>query len=592
MWAAGAGRRAPFVRRRMSDRNRRPPPPAPVQPLEPRRLFDSAFPNVNISRLPGNHAEGAIAADPSNPSRLFAASNAPGVGLTTAASTDGGVTWTSDTRFRADAPGLPAACCDPSAAFDAFGNLFLTYAHEKGTGVEVVLSTNGGRDWASVASFDGELDQPTVTTGAGSVWVTFRRGSAVAAAGAAVAGPGAVDAAGFARVETLRGSGRGNFGDVAVGHAGQVAVAYQQGARLAVHVDPDGVGPARFGRRVVATTTRVGGFDRIPAQTPRGIDAEAALAFDRSPASGFAGRLYLLYTEETPDGSDNTDLLLRYSPDNGATWGVPARVNSDPGLGSQFLPRMAVDDATGELGFSWYDTRQDPGPADTNNVAGDDVHFYAARARPAADGVLIGGDAQVSQGASNAEASQNAIDLGDYTGLAFLRGTLHPMWADNSNATGDNPDGRLGPFDQYTARVPAVSLPEPAVLSPGGLPGTAQPLLLPARGPKSLGGRSDYRFRVRYLSPGGVEPAGTGAPDVLVTGPAGYAATATVLTSRVGRGGVRTVTYSAAAPGGRWTAAQNGTYTLAVLPGQVPDAAGNLRPAGVVGSFVVRTGLT
>src|SRR6476660_2056311 len=126
----------------------RPPAtrPASLEGLEPRRLFDSAFPNINVSRLAGNHAEGTITVDPSNNLHLLAASNAPGVGLFTASSTDGGVTWTGQTVFQNDpaagTAGLPAACCDPSAAFDRFGNLFLTYAHDSGEGVEVALSAD------------------------------------------------------------------------------------------------------------------------------------------------------------------------------------------------------------------------------------------------------------------------------------------------------------------------------------------------------------------------------------------------------------------------------------------------------------------
>src|SRR5581483_5244582 len=140
-------------------------------------------------------------------------------------------------------------------------------------------------------------------------------------------------------------------------------------------------------------------------------------------------------TDENPDGSDNADILLRYSDTNGVTWSAPARVNSDSSLSSQFLPRMAVDESTGELGFAWYDTRNDPGAADTNGKPNDDAEFFAARARPAADGMLLGNEAQVSAGASNADAAANGIDLGDYTGLAFLNGTVHPLWADNSNST-------------------------------------------------------------------------------------------------------------------------------------------------------------
>src|SRR3954453_2746709 len=107
------------------------------EPLEPRRLFASSFTNINVSATAGNHAEGTIVVDPTDPSHLFTASNAPGVGLLAAVSSNGGATWTR--RPMADdavdssglaADGLAPACCDPSAAFDRFGNLYLTYAHD------------------------------------------------------------------------------------------------------------------------------------------------------------------------------------------------------------------------------------------------------------------------------------------------------------------------------------------------------------------------------------------------------------------------------------------------------------------------------
>ena len=202
------------------------------EPLEPRTLFDSAFPNVNVSRTSGNQAEGTIAVDPSNPSRLFAASNAPGVGLFASTSSDGGVTWTGrivlENDPTLDSPGPPAACCDPSAAFDRFGNLFLAYAHDKGEGVEVVWSPDGGGTFQSAGTFAGRLDQPTIATGSDSVWVTFQRNGSVVAAGARVGRAGS-----FEPVHPFKvpGSGGGNFGDVAVGAAGQVAVTYQKGSR-------------------------------------------------------------------------------------------------------------------------------------------------------------------------------------------------------------------------------------------------------------------------------------------------------------------------------------------------------------------------
>jgi hypothetical protein len=59
----------------------------------------------------------------------------------------------------------------------------------------------------------------------------------------------------------------------------------------------------------------------------------------------------------------------------------------------------------------------------------------------------------MSAGTSNSHDSGNGIDYGDYTGLAFFGGVAHPAWSDNSNSTGDNPDGALHQLDIYTASV-------------------------------------------------------------------------------------------------------------------------------------------
>ena len=579
-----------------------PLPVARYEPLEPRRLFASSFANINVSATPGNHAEGTIVVDPRNPSRLFAASNAPGVGLLAALSFNGGATWTrrpmagdavGKTGLAAD--GLAPACCDPSAAFDRFGNLYLTYAHDADHGVEIVRSTDGGATFSSVASFAGDLDQPTVSAGPDTVWVTFKRGNSVAAAGAPTTGLGA--AITFGTPQAIPGSARGNFGDIAVGAQGQVAVTYQQGAKIGVSVDPDGLGPAKFGRRIIATTTKVGGFDRIAAQPDRGIDAEAALAYDRRATPGVAGRLYLLYTDEQPDGSDNTDIMLRYSPDGGVTWSAPARVNSDAGLSSQFLPRMTLDDTTGDLYFAWLDTRNDLGAGgsdDTNRIPNDDAETFVNRVRPSSEGLLIGDDVQVSQSASNAETSDSSIELGDYIGVAFDGTNVLPLWADNSNSTGDNPDGAGAAFDQYTARVPAASLPTSSRLAQPNLPGGYQAIFSTPKGAIPAG-RADYRFRVTYSAPAGIDPASLSDEDFTVAGPNGVigdVGTLRLESVRSLRKGNRVVgTYVLDAPLGRWTSADNGTYTITLRQSEVKDVNGEFQPMGEIGTFVVRSSI-
>ena len=79
-----------------------------------------------------------------------------------------------------------------------------------------------------------------------------------------------------------------------------------------MNVDPDGLGPAGFGTLVLVTATHIGGFDFIPAQLDRSVDAEPGLAWDRT--GGFHnGRVCLVYTLEQPSESNNTDINVRFS---------------------------------------------------------------------------------------------------------------------------------------------------------------------------------------------------------------------------------------------------------------------------------------
>jgi hypothetical protein len=57
----------------------------------------------------------------------------------------------------------------------------------------------------------------------------------------------------------------------------------------------------------------------------------------------------------------------------------------------------------------------------------------------------------MSAGTSNAGVAGNPLDYGDYTQAAFVDGTFWTVWSDNSNSTGDNPDGTLHALDIYVA---------------------------------------------------------------------------------------------------------------------------------------------
>lgn len=444
------------------------------EPLEGRTLLAaqlSVGPLVNITRIPLNETEPAIAIDPSNPNRLFAgAIGGPAAGGQVGAySTDGGATWQA--RVMSDgSDGTPVACCDATLSFDSFGNLFFGYIDlDNLTGV-ILLSTNGGQTFTQIADL-GSMDQPTVITGPGdqpgtqSLWVTYNRNGQIFARGARITGLGQV---GAFNAEQATGE-TGNYGDIMIGPNGQVFVAYQENAGgegptfISGNLDPDGLGPAGFQPKVRISSTNVGGFDYIAPQPDRSVDAEVGLAWDRNANSPNFGRLYAMYTDEEPNESDDTDIYLRYSDDNGATWSERQRVNDDTTTRSQFLPKIALDQTTGWVAISWLDARLDDG----SNPLGD------TDGRPNTDAILFatvtvdGGrsfapNVQVGRGPSNQGPVAPPLpgfadlDYGDYLGLAFHGGKFYPIWPDNSAQMPgivDRPN-----FDLATAAVSVIQL--------------------------------------------------------------------------------------------------------------------------------------
>jgi hypothetical protein len=425
-------------------------------------------PDVNTSQLANYQNECAIIKNPSNDQQLFAACNHAGAGLFAARSIDGGLNWVyPDPADRTIADGDvnqgPQACCDPTLAWDTFGNLYLGYLDSGGANVILLISTDGGQNFNNLATFPGSVDQPTVAaanttspTAPVAVWVVWNQAGSMRARGAAVTGLGTVGA--FNALQNIPGTANCSFGDLAIAPSGAVVQACQspignQGpATIFVNTDADGLGPGNFGAAVAATTTNVGGFDFIPAQNVRSIDAEAGLAYDRFAMSPRFGRLYLVYTEEPTNENNDTDIMVRFSDDDGANWSAPIRVNDDPGMPirSQFLPRIDTNQLSGNVGVCWHDAR--------NSATNSTMQEFCTLATPAPAvpaflaNAQIGDAASTGTGSSPPAAGQLDIQFGDYSGMTYFQGRIHPIWADVSNSTGDNPDG-TSRFDAYTDRV-------------------------------------------------------------------------------------------------------------------------------------------
>jgi len=415
--------------------------------------------DINASQKSGADSECAIAQDPSNPLRLFQSCNTGGAGMFAARSVDGGATWTypdpaDKTITDGDAGQGESACCDPTVAFDRFGNLYVTYINASVNAIVTLLSTDNGLTYSTLASFTGSVDQPTVVTASvGSnavVWVVWNSSGSMVARGASVTGLGAVGT--FSATQSAPTTSGCSFGDIAVSPAGVVVQVCEnptggQGpASIRLNADPDGIGGSGFGTSSVATATNVGGFDFLPAQNGRSVDAEAGLAYDTNPASPHFGRLYLVYTEETVNENNDFEIMVRTSDNDGTSWSAPIRVNDDATTRSQFLPKIATDPATGNIGVCWHDAR--------NSASNTAMELYCSTATPAGATPTFSANVKISDGASTSNGG--GVEFGDYMGLAFAGGEVHPVWGDTSNSTGDNPNG-TGNFDAYTDSLPVES---------------------------------------------------------------------------------------------------------------------------------------
>jgi len=415
--------------------------------------------DIDLSQKTGSDSECATAKNPANPSQLFAFCNTASAGMFAARSTTGGASWVypdpSDKTIADGDPGQgPSACCDPTLAWDTFGNLFITYIDAGVGNIVTILSTDGGATFSNLVSFAGSVDQPTVVaantsdpTAPVAVWIVWNQSGSMVARGAKVTGLGAVGA--FTPLQSALTAGC-SFGDIAISPSGVVVQSCgpnsgQTGGNIIVNIDADGFGAGGFGPAIIATTTNVGGFDFIPAQNTRSIDSESGLVFDADPASPHFGRLYLMYTDEVVNESNDTDIMLRFSDNNGTTWSSPPiRVNDDPAppIRSQFNPKISIDDPTGNFMVCWHDCRE--------SAANTAMREYCTAAPPTGATPTFLPNVPIGDGLST--SNNDGFDFGDYSGLDYFNGGGHPIWGDTSNSTGGNPNGTTN-FDAQTDTV-------------------------------------------------------------------------------------------------------------------------------------------
>ena len=445
--------------------------------------------NFDVSQMVGNHAEDTIAINPRDSRNVVAVSMTSSLpsGLFVGATFNGGRTWVRHVIGRGGP--LGEICCDEDLGWDHYGNLWLSYLLNTNGNVVIAVSTDGGIKFTNVTEIvpaqpaasaahpggarPGMLsrprtasavmaDQPHISVGPHSVWVSYNSFVGQAAVNLIQASGARVDGLGrfgsFIPPESVpTANGAGDYGDTAVGPHGQVMVVYESNigtrccSRIYTALDPDGLGPRGFGRPRLLARSNVGGQFDIPAQPRQGLGADPKLAWDFGRGR-YHGRVYAIWTQATPRNSNNLNVMLRYSDNNGQTWSRPMRLSDRQTVNGQFFPAIAVDQVTGHVAVGWYQCRNARGEGRNGCRRPDSfAQFWATYSTDG--GATFAPDFRVSEGTSNASDTDDVFDYGDYTHVAFQAHLFYPAWSDNSNSTGDNPNGTLRKLDLYTARV-------------------------------------------------------------------------------------------------------------------------------------------
>jgi hypothetical protein len=444
----------------------------------------------------GPQAEEEIAISPVNPNYLIATISdiSSGANVTKyAVSTNNGASWTDG--FVPLSGGKPATSdnqtwnsnSDPVVAIDKLGNAYLASLYfDQGflgnvtaNGVYVSVGTvtssgvtfttantkpvltnlnsnttlNEDKDWIAVdnsnSAFSGDVyvSWTHFTNSQADDWIYFSRSTDH---GQTWSAPVKISTA--AQDNHVEGS------QVAVGPDGSIYVAYEAATydSTNVHaltgqifVSKSTNGGVTFSTPVLATpTTPFNDLDGNGFTSPYRKNSFPSLAV------GPEGNVYVVYADQSqPSGGGNAEIRLVKSTNGGTSFGSPVLLN-DQTAGQRLMPSVAVDQATGWVWVSWFDTRLNP----SNN----DLYDIYATMSTNGGATFSAQNIRVTQ--TTDDSGTNIIGstfLGDYGGIAAAGGYAHPVWTKGST-DGSPANGAL-----QTATLSGLSLP-----STGNLPFT------------------------------------------------------------------------------------------------------------------------
>ncbi len=451
--------------------------------LECRTLMTAVSgPDINVSQATGDQINTQIAVNPLNPNEIVIVADSgqtSNTDLLFYITEDAGATWTQKPLgFAQDGVSsfFTNYRTEGSVAFDGYGNIHVAY-NVNGTAAVYAFSGDGGDTFLCANFLDDSFEaRPHLTVGPSSsastiddqVWLTYERellpGESFTLLDTFTVVTGPVFGKGILPVLSTEAVPFGDtfreyFAYPAIDPNGGLSIVRQQAPSLTsgsntifMNRDANGVGNGVVltnDKPVVTTNSQIrepynslGNQLDFFGNADRGANAQ--IAYDRSNGPN-RGRLYLVYVNEIPDESDNPDVFLKYSDNNGTTWSAPVKVNDDSTTRAQFLPSLSVDPVLGLVVVGWFDAKNDVAGSgtDTDNRTNNEVQYYISSSSDG--GVTFAPSVLVSDGVSSDLRNFSTVNaFGANTGVAAFDGDAYVTWADNSNSTGDNPNVQFG----------------------------------------------------------------------------------------------------------------------------------------------------
>jgi hypothetical protein len=167
-----------------------------------------------------------------------------------------------------------------------------------------------------------------------------------------------------------------------------------------------------------------------------------SIAVDRSMLH--KGRIYVTWCGR--DADSNAHVFLSISNDSGKTWTTPTFIEDDSSAvkTDKFFPWIAIDQSTGDVGVTFYDSRNDP----NSNILIDDYLTLST------DGGQTFTARRISSRSSDPRVCRDTVYggllfFGDYISLDAMDSVWYPAWTDTRSGSDQDIYMSIVPTDSF-----------------------------------------------------------------------------------------------------------------------------------------------